>query len=43
MPHRHHLNEKARSHIDDGLCAKMTEDALCQEALSTRVGEGFSG
>lgn len=41
VPHRHHLNGKARFHIDDWLCAKVREDALCQEALSTQVWEKF--
>lgn len=40
-PHRYYLHEKACFHIDDWLCAKMMEDALCQEALGTQVGEGF--
>lgn len=41
VPHRHHLTEKAHFHIDDWLWAKVTEDALCQEALGTQVWEGF--
>lgn len=43
VPYRHNLNEKAHFHTEDWNCANITEDTLCQEALSTHVWKGFSG
>lgn len=40
---RHNLNEKAHVPGDDWNYAKIVEDTLRQEALSTPVWEGFSG